>query len=78
MDMINSVIERAENRKEEFSQKILEKTEKLQNLHLPSVESFLKKFHSIKSSKYREELNMIKEKVHQKIELSKKVKNNEK
>ena len=30
MDMINSVIERAENRKEEFSQKILEKIEKLQ------------------------------------------------
>ena len=78
MDMINSVIERAENRKEEFSQKILEKIEKLQNLHLPSVESFLKKFPSIKSAKYREELNMIKEKVHQKIELSKKVKNNEK
>lgn len=78
MDMINSVIERAENRKEEFSQKILEKIEKLQNLHLPSVESFLKKFPSIKSAKYREELNMIKEKVHQKIELSRKVKNNEK
>lgn len=78
MDMINSVIERAENRKEEFSQKILEKIEKLQNLHLPSVESFLKKFPSIKSAKYREELNMIKEKVHQKIELSKKIKNNEK
>ena len=78
MDMINSVIERAENRKEEFSQKILEKIEKLQNLHLPSVESFLKKFPSIKSAKYREELNMIKEKVHQKIELSKKVKNDEK
>lgn len=72
MDMINSVIERAENRKEEFNQKILEKIEKLQNLHLPSVESFLKKFPSIKSAKYREELNMIKEKVHQKIELSKK------
>lgn len=78
MDMINSVIERAENRKEEFSQKILEKIEKLQNLHLPSVESFLKKFPSIKSAKYREELNMIKEKVHQKIEPSKKIKNNEK
>ena len=78
MDMINSVIERAENRKEEFSQKILEKIEKLQNLHLPSVESFLKKFPSIKSAKYREELNMIREKVHQEIELSKKVKNNEK
>ena len=78
MDMINSVIERAENRKEEFSQKILEKIEKLQNLHLPSVESFLKKFPSIKSAKYREELNMIKEKGHQKIELSKKIKNNEK
>lgn len=78
MDMINSVIERADNRKEEFSQKILEKIEKLQNLHLPSVESFLKKFPSIKSAKYREELNMIKEKVHQKIELSKKIKNNEK
>ena len=78
IDMINSVIERAENRKEEFSQKILEKIEKLQNLHLPSVESFLKKFPSIKSAKYREELNMIKEKVHQKIELSKKIKNNEK
>ena len=78
MDMINSVIERAENRKEEFSQKILEKIEKLQNLHLPSVESFLKKFPSIKSAKYREKLNMIKEKVHQKIELSKKIKNNEK
>ena len=78
MDMINSVIERAENRKEEISQKILEKIEKLQNLHLPSVESFLKKFPSIKSAKYREELNMIKEKVHQKIELSKKIKNNEK
>ena len=78
MEMINSVIERAENRKEEFSQKILEKIEKLQNLHLPSVESFLKKFPSIKSAKYREELNMIKEKVHQKIELSKKIKNNEK
>lgn len=78
MDMINSVIERAENRKEEFSQKILEKIEKLQNLHLPSVESFLKKFPSIKSAKYREELNMIKEKVHQKIELSKKIKNDEK
>ena len=78
MDMINSVIERAENRKEEFSQKILEKIEILQNLHLPSVESFLKKFPSIKSAKYREELNMIKEKVHQKIELSKKIKNNEK
>ena len=78
MDMIKSVIERAENRKEEFSQKILEKIEKLQNLHLPSVESFLKKFPSIKSAKYREELNMIKEKVHQKIELSKKIKNNEK
>ena len=78
MDMINSVIERAENRKEEFSQKILEKIEKLQNLHLPSVESFLRKFPSIKSAKYREELNMIKEKVHQKIELSKKIKNDEK
>ena len=78
MDMINSVIERAENRKEEFSQKILEKIDKVQNLHLPSVESFLKKFPSIKSAKYREELNMIKEKVHQKIELSKKIKNNEK
>ena len=78
MDMINSVIERAENRKEEFSQKILEKIEKLQNLHLPSVESFLKKFPSIKSAKYREELNMIKEKVHQKIELSKKIENDEK
>lgn len=78
MDMINSVIERADNRKEEFSQKILEKIEKLQNLHLPSVESFLKKFPSIKSAKYREELNMIKEKVHQKIELSKKIKNDEK
>ena len=78
IDMINSVIERAENRKEEFSQKILEKIDKVQNLHLPSVESFLKKFPSIKSAKYREELNMIKEKVHQKIELSKKIKNNEK
>ena len=78
MDMINSVIERADNRKEEFSQKILEKIDKVQNLRLPSVESFLKKFPSIKSAKYREELNMIKEKVHQKIELSKKVKNNEK
>ena len=78
MDMINSVIERAENRKEEFSQKILEKIEKLQNLHLPSVEYIIKKFPSIKSAKYREELNMIKEKVHQKIELSKKIKNNEK
>ena len=78
MDMINSVIERAENRKEEFSQKILEKIDKVQNLRLPSVELFIKKFPSIKSTKYKDELNMIKEKVHQKIELSKKVKNNEK
>ena len=78
MDMINSVIERAENRKEEFSQKILEKIEKLQNLHLPSVESFLKKFPSIKSAKYREELNMIKEKFHQKIELAKNAKTRKK
>ena len=76
--MINSVIERAENRKEEFSQKILEKIEKLQNLHLPSVESFLKKFPSIKSAKYREELNMIKEKFHQKIELAKNAKTRKK
>ena len=68
MDMINSVIERAENRKEEFSQKILEKIDKVQNLRLPSVELFIKKFPSIKSTKYKDELNMIKEKIHQKIE----------
>ena len=72
MDMINSVIERAENRKEEFSQKILEKIDKVQNLHLPSVELFIKKFPSIKSTKYKDELNMIKEKIHQKIEAAKK------
>ena len=78
IDMINSVIERADNRKEEFSQKILEKIDKVQNLRLPSVELFIKKFPSIKSTKYKEELNMIKEKFHQKIELSKKIKNNEK
>ena len=78
MEMINSVIERAENRKEEFSQKILEKIDKVQNLHLPSVEPFLKKFPSIKSTKYKEELNMIKEKFHQKIELAKNVKTRKK
>ena len=72
MDMINSVIERADNRKEEFSQKILEKIDKVQNLHLPSVELFIKKFPSIKSTKYKDELNMIKEKIHQKIEAAKK------
>lgn len=68
IDMINSVIERADNRKEEFSQKILEKIDKVQNLRLPSVELFIKKFPSIKSTKYKDELNMIKEKIHQKIE----------
>ena len=73
IDMINSVIERAENRKEEFSQKILEKIDKVQNLHLPSVELFIKKFPSIKSTKYKDELNMIKEKIHQKIESAKKM-----
>lgn len=78
MEMINSVIERAENRTEEFSQKILEKIDKVQNLHLPSVEPFLKKFPSIKSTKYKEELNMIKENFHQKIELAKKTKNRRK
>ena len=78
MEMINSVIERAENRTEEFSQKILEKIDKVQNLHLPSVEPFLKKFPSIKSTKYKEELNMIKEKFHQKIELAKKTKTRKK
>ena len=72
MDMINSVIERAENRKEEFSQKILEKIDKVQNLRRPSVELFIKKFPSIKSTKYKDELNMIKEKIHQKIEAAKK------
>lgn len=72
MDMINSVIERADNRKEEFSQKILEKIDKVQNLRLPSVELFIKKFPSIKSTKYKDELNMIKEKIHQKIEVAKK------
>ena len=72
IDMINSVIERADNRKEEFSQKILEKIDKVQNLHLPSVELFIKKFPSIKSTKYKDELNMIKEKIHQKIEATKK------
>ena len=72
IDMINSVIERAENRKEEFSQKILEKIDKVQNLRLPSVELFIKKFPSIKSTKYKDELNMIKEKIHQKIEATKK------
>ena len=78
MEMINSVIERAENRTEEFSQKILEKIDKVQNLHLPSVEPFLKKFPSIKSIKYKEELNMIKEKFHQKIELAKNAKTRKK
>ena len=78
MEMINSVIERAENRAEEFSQKILEKIDKVQNLHLPSVEPFLKKFPSIKSIKYKEELNMIKEKFHQKIELAKNAKTRKK
>ena len=78
MEMINSVIERAENRTEEFSQKILEKIDKVQNLHLPSVEQFLKKFTSIKSTKYKEELNMIKEKFHQKIELAKNAKTRKK
>ena len=78
MEMINSVIERAENRTEEFSQKILEKIDKVQNLHLPSVEPFLKKFPSIKSTKYNEELNMIKEKFHQKIELAKNAKTRKK
>ena len=78
MEMINSVIERAENRTEEFSQKILEKIDKVQNLHLPSVEPFLKKFSSIKSTKYKEELNMIKEKFHQKIELAKNAKTRKK
>ena len=78
MEMINSVIERAENRTEEFSQKILEKIDKVQNLHLSSVESFLKKFPSIKSTKYKEELNMIKEKFHQKIELAKNAKTRKK
>ena len=78
MEMINSVIERAENRTEEFSQKILEKIDKVQNLHLPSVEPFLKKFPSIKSTKYKEELNMIKEKFHQKIELAKNAKTRKK
>ena len=72
MDMINSVIERADNRKDEFSQKILEKIDKVQNLRLPSVELFIKKFPSIKSTKYKDELNMIKEKIHQKIEAAKK------
>lgn len=72
IDMINSVIERADNRKEEFSQKILEKIDKVQNLRLPSVELFIKKFPSIKSTKYKDELNMIKEKIHQKIETAKK------
>ncbi len=78
MEMINSVIERAENRTEEFSQKILEKIDKVQNLHLPSVEPFLKKFPSIKSTKYKEELNMIKEKIHQKIEAAKNAKTRKK
>ena len=78
IDMINSVIERAENCTEEFSQKILEKIDKVQNLHLPSVEPFLKKFPSIKSTKYKEELNMIKEKFHQKIELAKNAKTRKK
>lgn len=78
MEMINSVIERAENRTEEFSQKILEKIDKVQNLHLPSVEPFLKKFPSIKSTKYKDELNMIKEKFHQKIELAKNAKTRKK
>ena len=72
IDMINSVIERADNRKEEFNQKILEKIDKVQNLRLPSVELFIKKFPSIKSTKYKDELNMIKEKIHQKIEAAKK------
>ena len=78
IDMINSVIERAENRKEEFSQKILEKIDKVQNLRLPSVELFIKKFPSIKSTKYKDELNMIKEKFHQKIELAKNAKTRKK
>lgn len=78
MEMINSVIERAENRTEEFSQKILEKIDKVQNLRLPSVELFIKKFPSIKSTKYKDELNMIKEKIHQKIELAKNAKTRKK
>ena len=78
MEMINSVIERAENRREEFSQKVLEKIDKVQNLRLSSVESFIKRFPSIKSIKYKEELNLLKEKILVRLEHSKKENNDKK
>lgn len=78
MEMINSVIERAENRREEFSQKVLEKIDKVQNLRLSSVESFIKRFPSIKSIKYKEELNLLKEKILLRLEHSKKENNDKK
>lgn len=67
MEMINSVIERAENRKEEINQKILEKLEKFQSLPHHTIESFIKRFPSIKSNQYMEELNLFKEKIKNRI-----------
>lgn len=60
-EMIASVKEQAELKKETFNQKILDSLERLQNFQYPAVESFLKRFPSIKTAHYKEDLHKLKE-----------------
>lgn len=66
-EMIASVKEQAELKKEAFNQKILENLEKVQALPHHTVESFVKRFPSIKSNQYMEELNLFKERIKNRI-----------
>lgn len=66
-EMLASVKEQAELKKEAFNQKFLEKLEKVQSLPHNTVESFVKRFPSIKSNQYMEELNMFKERIKNRI-----------
>ena len=71
-DMIASVKEHLAERKDNASQNILEKIEKLQNMRHTAAESFIRRFPTMQSVIYREELahlklKMLRQKIKNKI-----------
>lgn len=65
-EMLSSVKERAEVEKEKFSQSLLDKIDAVQQRHI-NVEGLIKRFPTLKSRKYQNEIKHIKGFILQKI-----------
>ncbi len=67
-DMLKTIKEHIDLTKDKASQKLIERIEKFQSLKHKNAERFLKRFPTMKSLHYKEEIKMLRDRIHSKID----------